>query len=196
MAAAHPSLQVLILLKAEMWSAQFLLNFSNAALRFILITSRNAWNILHICVLTFRWGFAPMSLHAFLLCKGFYVTVYLCYKRCLLNTFDSHHRSHDICKNWTRHKNASVFTCNMATALKSGNTVDTGQNGFKHHELEKMQCNGSLERQKTCLNMTQLFFFLNLLLASAVHFKWTPSPILESHRDAVHSSLQQSVTAH
>lgn len=42
--------------------------------------------------------------------------------------------------------------------------------------------------------MTQSLF--KCLLAAALHFKWALSPTLESHREAVHSSWQQSVTAH
>lgn len=36
----------------------------------------------------------------------------------------------------------------MATALKCRNMMDIAQNGFKHHEFGKIQCNGSLKRQK------------------------------------------------
>lgn len=36
----------------------------------------------------------------------------------------------------------------MAKALKWENMMDTAQNGFKHHEFGKIQCNGSLKRKK------------------------------------------------
>lgn len=49
-------------------------------------------------------------------------------------------------------------------------------------------------KKKKCLNMTQNLF--NCLLASVPGFKWALSPILESQREAVHSSRQQSITAH
>lgn len=81
---------------------------------------------------------------------------------------------------------------NIATALKYGNMTDTAQNGFKPHEFGKIQYNGSLKRQKK--NVIEHYpksVFWHLFQVS----KWALSPILESQREAVHSS-QQSITAH
>lgn len=56
-------------------------------------------------------------------------------------------KSPHVRKNRTCHK-TPVYKCNMATALKCRNMMDIAQNGFKHHEFGKIQCNGSLKRQK------------------------------------------------
>lgn len=69
--------------------------------------------------------------------------------------------------------------------------MDTAQNGFKHHEFEKIQGNGSLKRQKK--NPQNLF---KLSFGICSRFQTDSVPPYWSHRGRLApSSRQQSVAA-
>lgn len=56
---------------------------------------------------------------------------------CFWDSFSSHQHFMKLPDKWTCHKNGNVPTCNMATSFKSENTLNTAQNSFSQHELER-----------------------------------------------------------